>query len=343
MNLQIKKYDEVDDSKWNEFIYSNSMGWAYFLKGMIEFHRNSSFKNISFAIIDTEHKEEILLIIQLHMVFSYKKKWFKKKKIIDLTSQWGYILKDNLPKKTFNKLRDFFDTYINSIISNNNIRSFSIDGFPPLAKSFSPQNYLFVNPAIKLYFFPGIRYTYCIDLSKPDENLLADCHETTRQAIRKISASNNYEIYESKGNKEDCLDYIHLHKETYSRTKGNIISDTYHENMFFNLIPQKICRVFFLVDKASHEKIATVAILIFRNTAYYWWGASKTEKEIGINKFLLFEVIKIIKNSFNNSGYFEVGNAHPFLRSGKNKGLNDYKKSFGCFLHPIYTGVYNKK
>ncbi|MBO6180958.1 hypothetical protein J6O86_04655, partial [bacterium] len=31
---------------------------------------------------------------------------------------------------------------------------------------------------------------------------------------------------------------------------------------------------------------------------------------------------------------------YPYLRNGKYKGLNDFKKCFGTFLHPIYTGVY---
>ncbi|GHV69800.1 hypothetical protein AGMMS49928_13930 [Spirochaetia bacterium] len=40
--------------------------------------------------------------------------------------------------------------------------------------------------------------------------------------------------------------------------------------------------------------------------------------------------------------YFETGGANPHLRKGKFKGLNDFKKSFGTFLHLIYGGEFEK-
>ncbi len=88
--------------------------------------------------------------------------------------------------------------------------------------------------------------------------------------------------------------------------------------------------------------MATVAVLIYNNTAYYWWGDSRNEKEIGVNKYLLFKVICLIRESFGKTGYFETGGAYPFLRRGKYKGLNDFKKCFGTFLMPIYGGEYVK-
>lgn len=45
--------------------------------------------------------------------------------------------------------------------------------------------------------------------------------------------------------------------------------------------------------------------------------------------------------TFDKAGYFETGGAYPFLRDGKYKGLNDFKKCFGTFIHPIYKGEYH--
>ena len=112
--------------------------------------------------------------------------------------------------------------------------------------------------------------------------------------------------------------------------------------MFFNLIPKGICRVFFLKEKESQEIVAQFAILIYHNTAYYWWGGSKNEKENGINRYLMYKVICIIRESFGKTGYFETGGAYPFLRNGKYKGLNDFKKCFGTILWPIWAGSYTK-
>jgi len=44
-----------------------------------------------------------------------------------------------------------------------------------------------------------------------------------------------------------------------------------------------------------------------------------------------------------NEFYFETGGAYTYVRGGKKKGLNDFKKCFGCCLHPIYGGEYVNK
>lgn len=340
MDCIIKQQKDIDSKKWNEFVYANSMGWAYFLYEMIGVDRNSSYKNISFAIVDKDNNDEILMIQQLHTYQgrSPKKAFLIKEK--KLESRWGYVLKDNLPKKQFNKVKSCFEQYIDNYISSNKIKSF-VSKLPPLSKA-NLENKDSINSLVFFNFRPSLTYTYIIDLSKPDERMLADCEETTRQAIRKLDASEKYEIVESKGSKQDCQTFIKLHKETYTRTnaKTDIIADTYHYHMFNELIPKGICRVFLLKDKETLETIATVAILIYNNTAYYWWGDSKNDKEIGVNKYLLFKVICIIRESFGKTGFFETGGAYPFVRNGKYKGLNDFKKCFGTKLYPIWGGTY---
>lgn len=329
MDLRIKKFIEFEAKDWDKFVYSNSMGWAHLLYDVTSIDRFSYWKNLSFGIVNKDNNDEIYMLVQL----------YKTPK--NLNSRWGYILKDNLSKKQFNKVKICFQSYIQEIINKYSIEDFSIS-LPPLSEKNNPQNCSLVNPLIYFNFFPKLRYTSIIDLSKPDEKMLADCEETTRQAIQKLKKSDKYEIVESTGSKKDLEEYIKLHKETYTRTGAisGIINDKYHENMFFNLIPKGICRVFFLKNKQTKKYIASVAILIFKNTAYYWWGSSTNYKEIGINKYLLFNVICIVRESFNKTGYFETGGTYIYLRNGKSKGLTDYKKCFGTFLHPIYMGSY---
>ncbi len=328
MSFKVKHFLDIPKEQWDKFVYSNSMGWAYYLYDVISIHRNSSYKNISFAILND--KDEILFVIQLHLA--------SRKRLI---SQWGFCLKDDLPPKQLKKLQKFFEDYIDFYIKEHKIKSFEI-AFPPLTKSNEPLAHNLINPAMFFGFKPEIRYTYVVDLSKPDDRMLADCEETTRQAIRKTEASGKYSIVESNGSEDDCKKYIKLHKETYTRTGAadSIIADSYHEHIFKKLIPSGRTKVFFLKDNATEEYIATVMILLYKNTAYYWWGCSKNDKDIGINKYLLFKSICTIRESFGKTGYFETGGAYPFLRSGKYKGLNDFKKCFGTFLHPIYKGTY---
>ena len=340
MECIIKQQKDIDSKKWNDFVYANSMGWAYFLYEMIGVDRNSSFINMSFAIVDKDNNDEILMIQQLHRYQgrSPKKAFLVKEK--KLVSRWGYVLKDNLPKKQFNKVKTCFEQYIDNYIKSNHIKNFE-SRLPPLTKA-NLENKDSINSLVFFNFKPSLTYTYIIDLSKPDDRMLADCEETTRQAIRKLDASDKYEIIESKGSEQDCQTFIKLHKETYTRTndKTDIIADEYHYHMFNELIPKGICRVFLLRDKEIQETIATVSILIYNNTAYYWWGDSKNDKEIGVNKYLLFKVICIIREGFGKTGFFETGGAYPYLRNGKYKGLNDFKKCFGTILYPIWGGNY---
>lgn len=318
------------------------MGWAYFLYEMIGLDRYSSFINYSFAIVDSDNNDEILFIMQLHRTNKYpilSKLRIEKEK---LHSRWGYVLKDELPKKHVRKVKECFEQYIDNLIKSERIKLFDIS-LPPLTER-TIQSKDAINPLMYFNFEPQIRYSYVVDLSKPDDRMLADCEETTRQAIRKTDASDKYEIVEAGPDSKDCRTYIDLHKETYTRTKAKkyIIADSYHDYMFNTLIPKGICRVFFLKDKESSQIVASVAILIYKNTAYYWWGHSKNEKDIGINKYLLFKAICIVRESFGKTGYFETGGAFIHLRRGKDKGLNDFKKCFGTFLLPIYAGKYKR-
>ena len=328
MLYKIKHFSDIQKEQWDEFVNSNSMGWAYFLYDVIKIHRHNSYKNKSFCILND--KNEIIFVIQLHLTPKRT-----------LTSQWGFCVKDNLPPKQLKKLQKFFQEYIDFYIKEHKIKKFTVN-FSPLTDANNPARCNLINPAIFFGFEPNIRYTYLVDLSKSDEKMLADCEETTRQAIRKIGNSTRYSVVESNGSKDDCKKYIELHKETYTRTDNSrgIIDDSFHLYIFSKLVPSGRCRVFFLKDNHKNEYIAATIILIYKKSAYYWWGCSKNEKDIGINKYLLFKSICAVRESFGRTGYFETGDAYPYLRSGKHKGLSDYKKCFGTFLQPIYGGTY---
>ena len=342
MNCKIVAQKEIDSKKWDDFVYANSMGWAYHLYDLIGVDRNASYSNFSFAIVDRDNNDEILFVMQLHKTNKYPLLSKFKIKREAFHSRWGFVIKDNLPKKQFRKVKECYENYIDSLMHQYNIKTFDIN-LAPVTEANIKSNSA-INPLIYYNVKPGVRYTYVVDLSKPDDRMLADCEETTRQAIRKLDAADKYEIVEAKPNDDDCNALIKLHKETYTRTndKTDILSDEYNKYIFFTLLPKGHCRIFFLKERESGEVCATVTILLYKNTAYYWWGASKNEKEVGINKYLLFKAICIIRESFGKTGFFETGGAYVYLRNGKYKGLNDFKKSFGTFLMPIWLGNYSR-
>ena len=342
MQCIIKQQSEIESGNWNSFVRANSMGWAYFLYELIGVDRYASYRNMSFAIVDHDSNDEILFIMQLHRTSRYGiltklglPFWRER-----LISRWGFVIKDGLVRKHQRMVKECYERYIDNLISTLPAKRLYMELAPLTQDRINSHNA--INPLIFFNFRPLVNYTWVVDLSKPDDRMLADCEETTRQAVRKIEASGRYEFLEAKPCDEDCQTYIRLHKETYTRTGAvrDIIADEYHHNIFFNLIPKGISRVFFLKEKESGQVVATVAVLIYGKTAYYWWGDSKNDKEVGVNKYLLFKVICLIRESFGKTGYFETGGAYPYLRKGKSKGLNDFKKCFGTFLMPIFAGEY---
>ena len=90
----IVKWEDADRDKWDSFVRSNSMGYAFHLYDVIRLHHWRSFKDRSFCIVDLDRKSEIVLIVRLHE---------RHREIDDtyyLSSQWGFVLKDSLAKKS---------------------------------------------------------------------------------------------------------------------------------------------------------------------------------------------------------------------------------------------------
>jgi FemAB family. len=345
MKLEIKLFDEIENDIWDNFIRENSMGYAYHLSDVLVIDRCKDWENISFAISNRDIKNNIVMCVQLYKQ-SVKPEYHRGYQTV-LHSRWGFVVKDGLLEAEKKKIAAFFRDYIDKLFENYDVDEYRIE-LPPLSLSSQPENFDIVNPVMLFGFKPSIRYTYVIDITKTSDELLAGCEQTTRQAIRKIKNIGKYEVVRAKACEKDYHSYVDMHKETYTRTgaQAGIISEEYHKNMFYNLLPKGICQVYFLKEKEMDENVAAVTILKYKNTAYYWWGCSRDSKEVGVNKYLLFSAIIQVKKELQeecseySNIYFETGGAKPYLRQGKYKGLNDFKKCFGTFLHPIFQGDY---
>ena len=350
MKPVIKQYNDMDSKVWDDFVYNCRGGYAYYLYDVIALDRWINDKNRSFCIINEENGK-IVLIAMLHL----EKRVTQNDEFYRLHSRWGTIIDDNLTVKEKKKVWGLYKQYIDFMVKKYSVRCF--DAYmPPLSENNWPGRVTGINPLMDLGFNPSIRYTWIVKMNKTEEELLGNCEQTTRQAIRKLRKSEKYVVVEAKAVEKDFQTYKKLHEITYTRTGAaeEIIYDEYNRNIFFNLIPQKRCRVFFLENKDG-EAIATTVILLYKNTAYYWWGASVNDKEVGVNKYLLWESMIIVSKDYRthpdmqypimnpNEFYFETGGAYTYVRGGKKKGLNDFKKCFGCCLHPIYGGEYVNK
>ena len=335
--FSIREIFNIEKEKWNDFVRSNSTGHVFHLYDLSIMGIYQECENISFAIYDNCNKE-IVLLMPLYL---------KKEKIsekhgysLKLVSQRGLVIKDNLPPKVKNYLTNFFIDYFDELFLRYRIENEFVIEMPALAKFNQIKGKQVINPLVYLGFEPSIRYSWVINLKKPIKRIFEDCEATTRQALRKLLKSQDYYFCEPTDETKfkDCQDFIKLAKETYARSLGEPKNSKYYEYLFNN-IPSSLCRFYFLKDSKTKSIIASAIILIYEDTAFYFSNVSKTEKPVGINKFLVYRIMLELKKM--GITLFEVGGAYPYSRIGsKRKGISDFKKSFGAELHTIHKGMF---
>lgn len=328
-NFLVVDFLGVLEADWDDFVKRNSMGYVYHLYKMIMVEEDVKSDNISFAIVDGVNNE-ILLIMPLYIKINDE---IEKRR--ELISRHGFVVKDNLSKKYRKKLSNFFVSHIQSILIKYGISRLDTE-LPALCSYNIPCEA--INPLIFWGFAPEIRYTWIVDLKKDESKILADCEETTRQAIRKFLSNDEYVFVETNENtvKNDIETFIQLSEMTYGRSYGQVKSSNYYEHIILNF-DKNIRRVFWIKSKYDDKAIVAAIIHIYNNTAHYSLGASIDKKPIGISKYLIYCIMVELKKS--GVTYLETGGAYPYLSHNfKRKGISDFKKSFGTFLHPIHMG-----
>lgn len=330
--FSICSYKEMNSDDWDNFVDNNETGYTYHYYNNIILDEGLVSQNISFAIFDNTVKK-IVLLMPLYI----------KKGNNKLICRKGFVIKDGLTKKYMNKVSLFFMSCIDNILGKYNLDELCTE-LPALIRSNLPNRiHQLVNPLIFFGFEPKIRYTWIVDLGKEENRIIADCEQTTRQAIRRFIGDRKYvfsETSKSTINKDIC-DFVSLAKITYKEfpDKGN--NEDYYKNVILT-VNNNYCRVFFVREKDSGIPICSAIIHISRNTAHYSFGVSIDEKPVGIFRYLIYSVMLELRKS--GIIYFETGGAYPYLRnSSKMKGISDFKRCFGTFLHPIHMGVFNRR
>ena len=135
------------------------------------------------------------------------------------------------------------------------------------------------------------KYTFILDLTKSEEELLKNMHPKTRYNIR-VAQKHNVKVVEDNSN-EAFEEYLKLAKETTKRQKFYAHSENYHRLMWETL-DGKIAHLFLANYR---EKVLTAWIVfIYGDTIYYPYGASSSEhREVMASNLMMWEVIKWAK------------------------------------------------
>lgn len=169
--------------------------------------------------------------------------------------------------------------------------------------SFLISHFSFLKPATHPLF---TKYTFILDITKSEQELLAGMHPKTRYNIR-IAQKHGVEIVEDNSN-QAFEEYLKLTKETTKRQGFYAHTEKYHRLMWetlkatsktsrltahlflANYRPKNISHLSPLI---SHLPLAAWILFVYNDTLYYPYGASSSlHRETMASNLMMWEAIK---------------------------------------------------
>lgn len=146
------------------------------------------------------------------------------------------------------------------------------------------------------------KYTFVLDLTKSEEELLKNMHPKTRYNLR-LAEKKGVEVVEDNSDKA-FAEYLKLTKETTQRQNFYAHNENYHKLMWETLRqtqgkPIDKNRLSAHLLKASYkgETLATWILFVLGDTLYYPYGASSNKyREVMASNLIMWEAIKFGKN-----------------------------------------------
>jgi len=142
------------------------------------------------------------------------------------------------------------------------------------------------------------KYTFILDLTKSEEELLKAMHPKTRYNI-KIALKHNVKIIQDDSD-EAFEEYLKLTKETTNRQGFYAHTEKYHRQMWETLKSKefdfsKLTARLFLA-KYKDVTLAAWILFVYGDTIYYPYGASSSlHREVMASNLMMWEAIKFGK------------------------------------------------
>ena len=209
-----------------------------------------------------------------------------------------------------------------------------------------------VNDQLRRSFHPLFtKYTFILDLTKTEDELLKNMHQKTRYNIR-LSEKKGVTV-EIDNSDKAFEQYLKLTKQTTERQKFYAHGENYHKLMWetlrisnvksqmSNFDPNKLTA--HLLKAVYNKKVLVTYILFtFKDTLYYPYGASSDEhREVMASHLTMWEAIKLGKNlglkKFDMWGAANVPDPKP---NNEYFGFHRFKEGFGATLTE-FVGSYD--
>lgn len=133
------------------------------------------------------------------------------------------------------------------------------------------------------------KYTFQLDISKSEEELLKNMHQKTRYNLR-LAEKRGVEIIEDNST-QGFEDYWRLMEETTKRQGFFAHGKEYHRKMWQTTTEAGMGHLFKAVYQG--ETLTTWMVFILNDTIYYPYGASSNEhREVMASNLMMWEVIR---------------------------------------------------
>jgi hypothetical protein len=203
---------------------------------------------------------------------------------------------------------------------------------PAMAPALRGANGPRVNPLLDMGCSNTLTQTWVVDLRGGREAAWKQMEGRARTAVRKAEKAG---VTVREAGPDDRHIYYHLHRETYRRTGVPPHPEDYFRVIWDKFLAEGLARIW--MAELNGEFVAAENFGIYKQAAIYWTGAANAKGlDVEANSLLQWTAMQWMLT--NNIEWYETGEAFPQFSAGKNKGLNDFKKSFGGSLYPYYKG-----
>jgi len=174
------------------------------------------------------------------------------------------------------------------------------------------------------------KYTYILDLTKPEDELFANLESKTRYNVN-VAFKKGVRIHEDSS-EAGMEQYIQILEATTKRQGFYAHGPEYFRKMWKTIGDSGMIKIF----HASYENqiLVTWVMFLFNGTLYYPYGASLREhREVMASNLMMWEMIKYGKaqgcTSFDMWGSLgpDPDKKHPWY------GFHKFKKGYGGVLH----------
>jgi GNAT acetyltransferase-like protein len=203
---------------------------------------------------------------------------------------------------------------------------------PAMAPALRGENCPRVNPLLDMGCENTLTQTWVVDLRAGADAVWNQMEGRARTAVRKAEKAG---VTVREATPSDLQTYYSLHQETYRRTGAVPHSKDYFAMIWDRFLSRGLARIW--VAEHDGEPIAAENFGIYKKAAIYWTGAANSKSlDVEANSLLQWTAMQWMMR--NGIEWYETGEAFPQFDNGKNKGLSDFKKSFGGSMYPYFKG-----